>query len=394
MPLPHLRGACRLALAASVLALFGAGPGAAYAADTSAPTTPRLSATVAAGKVTLNWTASYDNIRLSDYGVWRNRQSSTSWPEMGRFTGTTYTDTSVAAGATYTYVVRARDTSNNWSPASNAVTVSVPTAATPTPTPSPSGSGQLIFEDNFDGPSGSSPNSSKWTADNTGFRDNTNEMQYYTNRPANVDLDGSGYLRIRAQRESYGGRSWTSARLSTEPPGRNAANPPKFTFYTGRLEARVKVPRGQGLLSQFWALGRNDYTNKNVGWPAAGELDVMEIIGQDSFTDTANAHMTGYDFNSWPRDSLRQTDLSTGFHTYAMDWYPDRVLFSIDGQVFSTLTKATVQAAGGTWPFSDPDNPFWVIVNLCVGNPWPGAPTSSTPSVATMLVDYVRVWSR
>ena len=139
MYLPRLRGARRLALAASALALFGAaGPGAAYAADTSPPTTPRLSGTVAAGKVTLNWTASWDNIRLSDYGVWRNRQSSTYWQEMGRFTGTTYTDTSVADGATYTYVVRARDTSNNWSPASNEVTLTVPTTATPTPSPTPS----------------------------------------------------------------------------------------------------------------------------------------------------------------------------------------------------------------------------------------------------------------
>jgi beta-glucanase (GH16 family) len=385
------------ALALTLGAAILAGPGASIAsaaADTSSPTAPsKLVATAGTGKVALKWRASTDNVGVAYYKVWRQIRGQAG-AYVGQPTAAAFTDTAGAAGKTYEYVVRAFDAAGNYSPESNlaSATPSAAPAPAPTPAPTPTG-GKLLFEDNFDGSAGSAPNSSMWSADNTGFRDNGGEWQYYTNRSSNVDLDGNGSLRIRAQRENYGGRSWTSARLSTEPAGRNAANAPKFTFYTGRLEARIKVPQGQGLLPQFWALGRNDYTNKNVGWPAAGELDVMELIGQDPFTTTANAHMPGYDFNSWPSDNLRQSDLSGGFHTYAMDWYPDHVTFSLDGQAFSTLTKATVQAAGGSWKFDDPDNPFWVILNLCVGNPWPGAPSSTTPSPATMLVDYVRVWS-
>jgi beta-glucanase (GH16 family) len=392
--LAALASALVLTLGAGVLAGPGA-PTASAAADTSRPTAPRnLVATAGSGKVTLKWSASTDNVGVAYYKVWRQVHGQTG-AYAGQPTTTTLTDTAGVVGRRYEYVVRAFDAAGNYSDESNLVSASPTAAPTPTasPTPSPPAAGSLLFEDTFDGPAGSAPDGSKWSADTTGFRDNGGEWQYYTNRPSNVDLDGNGSLRIRARRESYGGRSWTSARLSTEPAGRNAANAPKFTFYTGRLEARIKVPTGQGLLPQFWALGRNDYTNKKVGWPAAGELDVMEIIGQDPFTTTANAHMPGHDFSSWPSSALRQSNLSSGFHTYAMDWYPDRVTFSLDGQAFSTMTKSSVQAAGGSWKFDDPDNPFWVILNLCVGNPWPGAPSATTPSPAAMLVDYVRVWS-
>jgi beta-glucanase (GH16 family) len=382
MLLPRSRGARRLALAASALALCAAaGPGAAYAADTSAPSTPRLSGTAAAGKVALNWTASWDNIRLSDYGVWRNRRSTTSWQEMGRFTGTTFTDTSVTAGDTYTYVVRARDTSNNWSPASNEVTVSVPTATSPTPTPTPTpsptatpsptptptpapstgpvgmpGTWTLRFADEFS----SGLDTSKWNVGwfGTGVTKAPNGAEWACMDPANVRVaNGELQLSLASRQQSCGG--------TTQPYSGGLVNTNgKFEFSYGAYEVRAWLPGTGGVMANWpaiWADGQN--------WPTDGEIDVMEGLGGQACW---HFHYTG----GGPGGCASGTYFG-GWHTFAANWEPGAITYYYDGVQVGRLTSGITSA------------PEYLILANSTGQ-W-GGPTL-TP--ATMRVDYVRVWRR
>ena len=141
----------------------------------------------------------------------------------------------------------------------------------------------LIWSDEFNGASGSSPSGSSWTAEQGGGGWGNNELQSYTNRPQNVSHDGAGNLAITARKETYTGpdgnrRNYTSARIHTKG---------KFSFKYGRLEARIKTPTGQGLWPAFWALGDDVW---DVGWPECGEIDVMEQLGHTSNQTHGNIH--------------------------------------------------------------------------------------------------------
>jgi len=209
--------------------------------------------------------------------------------------------------------------------------------------------------------------------------------KYYTSRPSNAALDGQGHLAITAvakRTPASGGVTddYTSSRLQTNG---------LFATTYGRLEARIKLPAGRGLWPAFWAVGADV---ESVSWPNSGEIDVMESLGNDPFTLYGSIHgpergQRGRLSVHYP-SSFRQFS-GHWFHIYGIDWSPGAIVFTFDGIPYATRTPASLPA-GGRWVFN---KPFFLLLNLAVGGIWPGSPDTSTPFPATMLVDWVRVYS-
>ncbi|MEV6170612.1 family 16 glycosylhydrolase [Streptomyces sp. NPDC051954] len=238
----------------------------------------------------------------------------------------------------------------------------------------------VTFSDTFDGPAGSGVNSSKWQLE-TGDNVNNHERQYYTSGTNNAALDGQGHLVITAKRENpanyqcwYGTCQYTSARLNTAG---------KFNAQYGHIESRMKVPRGQGMWPAFWMLGTP------VNWPDSGEIDIMENVGFEPSTVHGTLHGPGYSGSggigagySLPNGQA----FADAFHTFAIDWAPDSITWSVDGNVYQRRTPADL--GGRTWVFN---KPFFMILNLAVGGYWPGDPDGSTVFPQQLVVDHVTV---
>jgi beta-glucanase (GH16 family) len=249
------------------------------------------------------------------------------------------------------------------------------------------GGQDLIWSDEFDGVTGSAPDAAKWTHD-TGFGWGSGaELQAYTDRTKNAALDGQGNLAITARSETYTGpdgktSGYTSARLNTRK---------KFSHVYGRIEARIKVPSGQGIWPAFWLLGDDVFT---TGWPSCGEIDMMEVLGDDPNVLYQSIHgpqpeAGDGEFGLTERIEFTRP-LSAGFHVYGAQWGPGRISLTADGEVYRTFSPADLPP-GARWVF---DHPHHLILNVAVGGDWPGPPDASTPFPATMLVDWVRVWDR
>jgi beta-glucanase (GH16 family) len=236
-----------------------------------------------------------------------------------------------------------------------------------------------LWADEFDGPAGTAPDPTRWTPEIGAGGWGNGELQYYTDRPENVALDGDGHLAITARRESYGGAAYTSARLKTQGTYRRAY---------GRFEARIKLPRGAGLWPAFWMLGDDLPT---VGWPGAGEIDVMEQVGHEPGVVHSSLHGPGFSGGASLTSAfaLAGGSFADDFHTFTADWSPGRIRFLVDGVEFRRFSPANLPA-GGRWVF---DHPFFLLLNLAVGGAWPGAPPASTAFPQTMLIDHVRVFS-
>ena len=266
-----------------------------------------------------------------------------------------------------------------------------PRTDTPTTSPNPPAERQLVWAEEFDGPAGSRVDNSKWRYDlgdgcqagNCGW--GNNEKEYYTSDPENIALNGQGQLVITARRAPsgltcyYGACRYTSAKITTRG---NAAVPSG-----GRLEARIKLPSGQGLWPAFWMLGNNFPT---TSWPQCGEIDVMENHGSDVTSISSAMHGPGYSGNTpFVRSyQLATTSFADDFHTFAAEWNTSGVQFSVDGKVYHVVQRDDVQRRGN-WVF---DQSFFVILNLAVGGTFDGDPKSDAILPATMLVDYVRVY--
>jgi beta-glucanase (GH16 family) len=243
----------------------------------------------------------------------------------------------------------------------------------------------LAWSDEFDGPVGAAPDSSKWTAEVGGWGWGNNELEYYTSRIDNAYQSG-GALVIKAIKETYTGsdsvtRDYTSARLITKN---------KFSTTYGRFEARIKVPFGQGIWPAFWMLGSNIDSD---GWPTCGEVDIMENIGREPSIIHGTIHGPGYSGGNGVSSSYSLPNnqrFSDSFHTFAVEWEPSVVRFYCDGILYKKTTPADLPA-GKTWVF---DHPFFIILNVAVGGSWPGNPDGTTIFPQTMLVDYVRVYQR
>jgi beta-glucanase (GH16 family) len=239
---------------------------------------------------------------------------------------------------------------------------------------------RLAWSDEFAGAAGQPPDPAVWTPEvGTGW--GNAQLEYDTDRVENAALDGEGNLAIVACREAYQGRQYTSARLSTKG---------KREQRLGRVEARIKLPVGQGMWPAFWMLGANVDV---VGWPACGEIDVIECRGQEPTVAIGALHGPGYSAGS---ALTRTTTLPGGegldqdFHVYAVEWDEKLVTWWVDGQRYHAVSSADLPA-GGRWVF---DASFVLILNLAVGGTLVGPPDAATVFPQRMLVDYVRIYER
>jgi beta-glucanase (GH16 family) len=251
-------------------------------------------------------------------------------------------------------------------------------------------SGTLVWSDEFSNATGANaqPNAAMWTYDtgNSGF--GNSELETYcawgstaspcdTNNP-NAYVGTDGYLHIVARKPSA--NVYTSARLKSQG---------LFSFQYGRIEARIKLPEGQGLWPAFWLLGNNIVT---VNWPACGEQDVMEHINAPS-PDWIQGSIHGTNLNDGQKYQPAGF-LASDWHVYGMIWSKGMVQYYVDtpSNVYATFTNSGL-AQGAVWPFDSDGNGAFVILNLAVGGSWPGSPDSTTPFPSEMLVDYVRVYA-
>lgn len=235
----------------------------------------------------------------------------------------------------------------------------------------------LSWSDEFDG---TSLDAGKWVFDigNSNGWGNA-ESEYYTDRPQNLTIE-NGNLVIHALQESYGGKTYTSARIKTYG---------KFSQAYGRVEARIRIPYGQGLWPAFWMLGDDINT---AGWPQCGELDIMENIGKEPAIVHGTAHGPGYSGSNGIGASYSlpgNTRFADDFHVYAIEWEPAAVRWYVDNALYKTLTPKDLPA-NAKWVF---DHPFFILLNVAVGGSWPGYPDATTVFPQTMQVDYVRVYT-
>ena len=241
----------------------------------------------------------------------------------------------------------------------------------------------LSWSDEFNGANGSPADPTKWVDETGGDGWGNNELEYYTNRRQNASQQ-DGNLVIKVLRKKYKGaggvtRNYTSARLKTLG---------KFAQAYGRFEARIKIPRGQGIWPAFWMMG-NDVGK--VGWPDCGEIDIMENIGKEPTLVHGTIHGPGYSGAQGlgaPFSLTPSQPFAEDFHLYAVEWEPTAIRFYVDDQLYETRTPADLPQ-GTKWVY---DHPFFLLLNVAVGGSWPGDPDASSIFPQTMLVDYVRVY--
>ncbi|HKF47017.1 MAG TPA: family 16 glycosylhydrolase [Terracidiphilus sp.] len=266
------------------------------------------------------------------------------------------------------------------------------------------GSGTLIWSDEFSasGNSNSQPNANVWTYDVGTNCCGNNELETYcawgsTAGPCNPSnpnayLGTDGYLHVMAQNPSAG--VYTSARLKSQG---------LFSFMYGRIEARMKLPESQGMWPAFWLLGNNIAT---IGWPACGELDIMEHINGSNPAPYVGGPLPGYDWiagsvhggTSASEANGTQQYHPNGFsaadwHTYGMIWTKGQIQFYVDSptNVYATFKSTDSAWTSSPWPFDA--GPQFIILNLAVGGDWPGSPDKTTVFPSDMSVDYVRIYS-
>ncbi len=234
---------------------------------------------------------------------------------------------------------------------------------------------QLVMQDEFD--TAVAPNNTLWNYEiGTGSNGwGNNELEYYTNRPENIKIEG-GLLKITAIKESYLGSGYTSARINTKG---------KFEQKQGRFEARIKMPYGKGLWPAFWLLGANSST---VSWPQCGEIDIMEFLGNNPTTVFGTVHGPGYSgaLAISKNYTLNKDRFDNDFHVFGIEWGENYINYYVDNVLYNQITPKNVT---GEWVFNQP---FYIILNLAVGGNYPGSPNSDTVFPQTMLVDYVRVY--
>ena len=263
------------------------------------------------------------------------------------------------------------NTANTAEPAATAV-------STPEATPTPEWlieGWDLVWQEEFDG---ETLNLDNWTYEIGGHGWGNGEAQHYSDDPKNLYLE-DGLLIIEALQENVSGKRYSSARITSAG---------KVEVEYGRIEARIKIPVGQGLWPAFWMLG-NDLDK--VGWPFAGEIDIMENVGHEPYTIHGTVHGPGYFGANGVGAAKRLTggeQYADDFHIFAIEWEEDQIYWYMDDQLYAVLTPADVP---GEWVY---DHPFYIILNLAVGGEWPGYPDGTTAFPQSMKVDYVRIYEQ
>ncbi len=280
--------------------------------------------------------------------------------------------------------------------------------------PAPAG-WKLVWSDEFNG---QAIDPAKWAFDTgNGFYNydanqwisgwGNSEFQYYTRAPENAFIK-DGALHIRVLKESLHGCGYTSARLKTRKSDGQAL----FATTYGRVEFRAKLPTGQGIWPALWLL---PVDARYGGWPASGEIDVLEARGQAPRHVLGTLHFGG----KWPElaQAGGEYDLPAGqsiadFHVYGLEWLPGRIRWLVDGKAYKSQSfwwsrgeksgargpaqdQGPAQDSDGVFAWPAPfDQPFFLVMNLAVGGKFAGNPDRSTVFPAEMVVDYVRVYDR
>ena len=226
-----------------------------------------------------------------------------------------------------------------------------------------------IWSDEFN--TNGSPDAANWGYDLGAGGWGNNESQYYTSRTDNVIVE-NGVLKIIAKKENYQGSNYTSARLLSKG---------KYSIKYGKIEFRAKLPVGGGTWPALWMLGDNIST---AGWPACGEIDIMEHKGNELNKIHGTLHFPGRSGGNPDTTTVTpNTTASTEFHTYAIDWRADAIKFYIDDVLFKTFTNTS------SLPFNQK---FFLIINCAMGGSFGGAIDPNFVS-STLEVDYVRVFN-
>jgi beta-glucanase (GH16 family) len=240
---------------------------------------------------------------------------------------------------------------------------------------------KLIWSDEFS--NAATPDPQKWSYDlGDGCPDvcgwGNNELQYYTNDAKNVRIE-NGKLIIEARKEPAGGKSFTSARILSKEKG---------DWLYGRIEVKAKLPRGKGTWPAIWMLS-TDW--KYGGWPASGEIDIMEHVGYDPGVIHGTIHTEKYNHVKQTQKEGKVTiaDVQDAFHIYAIEWTKDNMIFFVDGKLYHRVTHDLRDDFKG-WPF---DQRFHLIMNIAVGGNWGGKEgIDETIWPQRMDIDYVRVY--
>ena len=204
-----------------------------------------------------------------------------------------------------------------------------------------------------------------------------NELQLYTDQATHSGIDKTddvSALRITAVEESAG--AYRSAKLTSQN---------KISVRFGRVDVKAKMPSGQGIWPAIWMLGDNI---DEISWPGCGEIDIVEVLGQEPDRMYSTVHFTNSDnsLESIQGESNNFGDLSSDYHVYTVEWTPEQIRFLLDGTMINELAVED--------DMKEFLRSFYIILNVAVGGYWPGDPDNTTVFPQQMLVDYVRVYEQ
>ena len=236
--------------------------------------------------------------------------------------------------------------------------------------------GGEVLEDiwNFDIGDGSSAGLVGW---------GNNELEYYTKDSVSINDN----LVINAQRVTrdsglncyYGPAQWKSGKIHTAG---------KIGFKYGRIEIKAKMPSGVGTWPALWLLGAN--LLEGVTWPHCGEIDILENTGAHPFQVQGTIHGDGYfGENGLTKIIQSQTTLSSGFHTYSINWTPDSIQWFFDDLCYNTIKREDVESQGNPWPFNQE---FYLIMNLAIGG-WFAGDVDPELKSAELQVNSIKYYS-
>ncbi len=240
----------------------------------------------------------------------------------------------------------------------------------------------LVWSDEFDG---SALDTSRWSVQVGDGCDvglcgwGNNELQWY--QADNIQV-ADGLITITARVEEAGGRDFTSARIRSLGKG---------DFLYGRIEARARLPRGQGMWPAIWMLPTEEAYG---GWAASGEIDITELVGHEPSRVHGTLHYGGEfpaNQNSGDHFDLSSGTFADDFHVFSLEWEEGEIRWYVDGTLYQTQTEWNSTGAPFPAPF---DQTFHLLLNVAVGGDWPGNPDITTPFPQTMQLDYVRVYQR
>ncbi len=261
--------------------------------------------------------------------------------------------------------------------------------------PAPAAEWKLVWSDEFDKPG--VPDPAKWDYE-TGFVRNAEKQFYTRGRKENARVE-DGKLVIEARKERWRNPAFDAAAKATD--GKRRGRGPEYADYTsaslitrgkaswtrGRIEVRAQLPSGRGTWPAIWMLGTDI---REAGWPACGEIDIMEFVGYEPGIVHANVHTQKYNHvkKTGKGDKVTVPDASDAFHVYALEWFPDRLDFFVDGKKYFTYRNEGTGA--DSWPF---DRDQYLILNLAIGGAWGGQKgIDDAVFPQRYVVDYVRVY--